>query len=155
MWPHPQSDPAGHSYGHPDDPPDPLTELNGNSNAAWLWAIDLFNHGYYWEAHEVWESLWHVAGQRGGTADFLKGLIKLAAAGVKAREGNAEGVRRHAARARELFTPFRGTVRFGLEVDELLAAAEEIGRDADLLMNNTRSEVVCVLPLELRIDAGR
>ncbi|TGQ49534.1 DUF309 domain-containing protein, partial [Mesorhizobium sp. M1C.F.Ca.ET.210.01.1.1] len=25
------------------------------------WGIDLFNHGYYWEAHEAWEPLWHAA----------------------------------------------------------------------------------------------
>ena len=23
-----------------------------------LWACDLFDAGCYWEAHEVWESLW-------------------------------------------------------------------------------------------------
>jgi hypothetical protein len=34
----------------------------------------------------------------------LKGLIKLAAAGVKVREGRSEGVRRHAKRAEELFS---------------------------------------------------
>ncbi len=31
----------------------------------YLRGIDLFNHGYYWEAHEVWEGLWHTAGHRG------------------------------------------------------------------------------------------
>jgi len=36
-------------------------------------------------------------------ADFLKGLIALAAAGVKLREGRERGVRRHAARAQALF----------------------------------------------------
>lgn len=152
MWPHPQSDPAGHSYGHRDEPPEPLTEENWQANPALRWAIDLFNHGYYWEAHEAWESLWHAAGQRGETADFLKGLIKFAAAGVKAREGNATGVRRHAVRASELLSPFHGTVQFGLCVDELLAAAAEIDRDALSLVNVTRKEVVRVLPLTIRLE---
>ncbi len=31
--------------------------------------VDLFNHGYYWESHEEWESLWHAAGRRGVVAD--------------------------------------------------------------------------------------
>ena len=66
--------------------------------------VDLFNHGYYWEAHEVWEGLWHACGRKGTLADFLKGLIRLAAAGVKAREGNPTGVIRHARRAEELFS---------------------------------------------------
>ena len=50
----------------------------------YLLGCDLFNHGYYWEAHETWEGLWNACGRSGTTADFLKGLIKLAAAGVKA-----------------------------------------------------------------------
>ena len=74
------------------------------NSAAYLWGIDLFNHGYYWESHEAWEALWHAAGRRGTTADFLKGLIKLAAAGVKAREGNRDGIGRHARRAADLFS---------------------------------------------------
>jgi hypothetical protein len=154
MWPHPQSDPAGHSYGHHDEPPEPLTEENWQANAAWLWGIELFNHGYYWEAHEAWEGLWHAAGQRGATAELLKGLIKLAAAGVKAREGNLDGVRRHAARASELFAPSRGTVQFGLRVDELLAAAAELSRNASQLVDTTRIEVIRVLPLTLRLVAS-
>ena len=54
--------------------------------------IALFNAGYYWEAHEAWEGLWHAHGRDGPTADVLKGLIKLAAAGVKVREGRPHGV---------------------------------------------------------------
>lgn len=101
--PHPVSDPRGHSHGLAPEqaaPPDPK---RWRDCLPYLYAIDLFNHGYYWEAHEVWEGLWHACGRRGTTADFLKGLIKLAAAGVKVREGRAEGVRSHARRAAELF----------------------------------------------------
>ena len=67
------------------------------------YGVDLFNHGYYWEAHEAWEGVWHACGRRGRLADFLKGLIHLAAAGVKSREGNLNGVVKHAERAKELF----------------------------------------------------
>lgn len=67
------------------------------------WAIDLFNHGYYWEAHEAWEAIWIVLGRRGAPADFIKGLIKLTAAGVKLRQRRPRGAVRHARRAAELF----------------------------------------------------
>ena len=60
-------------------------------NRIYLGGIDLFNHGYYWEAHEMWEALWHRTGGDAVTAMFLKGLIKLTAAGVKIREGNPRG----------------------------------------------------------------
>lgn len=69
-----------------------------------FYGVDLFNHGYYWEAHEVWEGLWLAAGRTGPTADFFKGLIKLAAAGVKTLAGSEIGRRRHARRAAELFS---------------------------------------------------
>jgi predicted metal-dependent hydrolase len=94
--------------------------------------LDLFNHGYYWEAHEVWESLWHACGRSGQTADFLKGLIKLAAAGVKHREGVPKGVKSHAGRAMELFrgiareqTP-EGGLYLGLPLQELTELAEAV-----------------------------
>lgn len=128
--PHPVSDPRGHSYGRgpvgiaAPDPKDPA------GSPEFLYGVDLFNHGYYWEAHEAWEALWLACGRTGSTADFLKGLIKLAAAGVKAREGRASGVRRHAERAAELFGEAAiglggGTV-LGLEVKPLIEAAKEI-----------------------------
>ena len=43
----------------------------------YLRGIDLFNYGYYWEAHEVWECLWHACGRQGPTSEFLKALIRL------------------------------------------------------------------------------
>lgn len=65
----------------------------------------LFDAGYYWEAHEAWEQVWIEAGRTGDCANFWKGLIKLAAAGVKVYEGNATGARRHLSRAIELLSP--------------------------------------------------
>ncbi|RUZ71394.1 DUF309 domain-containing protein [Mesorhizobium sp. M7A.F.Ca.US.006.01.1.1] len=67
------------------------------------WGIDLFNHGYYWEAHEAWEPLWHAAKRSAQHRLFFKGLILLAAAGVKIREGKRVAAARHATRAAALF----------------------------------------------------
>jgi len=100
--PHPVSDPAGHSYGIAPERPPPLDPARWHDSPLYRFGIDLFNHGYYWEAHEAWEALWHAAGRRGPVADFLKALIQLAAAGVKVRQGQPEGTRTHTARAREL-----------------------------------------------------
>jgi uncharacterized protein len=63
------------------------------------WGMDLFNHGYYWEAHEAWEALWTAAKRGTRRRALLKGLILLSAAGLKARQGTPAGTRRHAARA--------------------------------------------------------
>ncbi|MCA9262709.1 MAG: DUF309 domain-containing protein [Planctomycetales bacterium] len=105
-FPHPSSQ-ADHlaTERHPIYIPRSPTDW---SDCEWYrYGIDLYNHGYYWESHEVWESGWHGLGRAGPAADFLKGLIKLAAAGVKAREGNEAGVRRHARRAAQLFLECR------------------------------------------------
>ena len=72
----------------------------------------------------MWEGLWHACRREGVTADFLKALIKLAAGGVKLREGRPEGLRRHAARAAELLEQVRATIGMvyylGLDIHWLL-----------------------------------
>src|SRR4029079_10519382 len=99
---HPVSDPRGHSFGMQVEKATPLNEESFRANESYLYAIDLFNYWFYWEAHEAWEALWHAAGRRGQTADFLKGLIKLAAAGVKHAQGMPAGGRWHAGRGAQL-----------------------------------------------------
>lgn len=86
VQPHPLMDPLGHSYTeepeqeHPAWEPEQWKELT-----EYLYGADLFNHHYYWEAHEAWEGMWQV-GKRGSTPhQFLQGLIQLAAAMVKLR----------------------------------------------------------------------
>lgn len=67
------------------------------------WGADLFNHGYYWEAHEAWEEIWQVAERGSALRALLKGLILLSAAGVKIREDKLAPAMRHAGRAAGLF----------------------------------------------------
>ena len=111
-FPHPIRDSSGHSYRAPEIQQEthrrsltaPVSLASDwKRSSDYLFGIDLFNHGFYWEAHETWEQLWIEFGRSGRDADFIKGLIKLAAAGVKAREGRPIGVQRHACRAKELF----------------------------------------------------
>ncbi len=63
----------------------------------YLHAWDMLLHGFPWEAHEAWEHLWR--GQAGADRSWLQGLIRLAAALVKAREQNRAGVIHHLAGA--------------------------------------------------------
>jgi uncharacterized protein len=120
-WPHPNSSPQGHSFGHVASKVVSPDETSGAIPPRFLRGAALFNAGYYWEAHEVWEGLWHAYGRRGVLADVIKALIKLAAAGVKVREGQEHGVRVHARRAADLFASARssGASRLlGLDLDE-------------------------------------
>jgi hypothetical protein len=119
-------------YGRHEEPPGPLDPTRWQENRAYLRGIDLFNCGYYWEAHETWEGLWHRAGRQGPMAEFLKGLIKLAAAGVKVRQGQPRGVAAHAAGAADHFrqtAEATGQVCFaGLRVADLLDFAAQASR---------------------------
>lgn len=132
-FPHPVRDPSGHRAGQPADDPPPLDPARWGASRLYLFGCDLFNHGFYWEAHETWEAVWIACGRRGTAADFLKGLIKLAAAGVKAREGRPVGIARHAARAAELLTQVQrqthGATFAGLDLASTIEFAQRLGQD--------------------------
>ena len=116
--------------------------------------IELFNQCEFFEAHEVWEAVWHACGRRGKLADLVKGLIKLAAAGVKAREGSAEGVRRHLLRGAELFEKVDQAIHpnpwlLGLRPLALALRARDLAEKSEELVNTSDEPVVVVMPMEL------
>jgi hypothetical protein len=148
--------------GQSPRPAEGVTGSEPDPRQTFLWGVDLFNAGCYWEAHEIWESLWHAAGRTGPAADFLKGLIKLAAAGVKLREGRPAGLRRHAERARELFAAAVGespaaSYDWGLSAAQLaewatqVAAGELVRYDA--LAAAPPGSPVAIFAFELRPES--
>ncbi|MBI2480141.1 MAG: DUF309 domain-containing protein [Planctomycetia bacterium] len=145
-FPHPIRDPQGHSFG---EPAKEVLHLNPDKwylCDVYLRGIDLFNHGYYWESHESWEAVWIAAGREGTPADFLKGLIKLAAASVKAREGSAIGVARHATRGDKLFGKVQSEAAtfMGLSLPELREFAQHLSANAERVVDTSDEPVVRV-----------
>lgn len=126
--PHPVRHPNGHSYQRKGRTPKPLVAERWAENRSYLLGLDYFNHGYYWEAHDEWERLWRVSTPDSAVGRFLKGLVKLSAAGVKVREDSIHGVRRHAASAGEVFADVAAEtsldVYCGLELTNLQFAAD-------------------------------
>jgi hypothetical protein len=156
LFPHPISDPRGHMFGQRLSPAVLPADAEWRRATEYLAGLDLFNHGYYWEAHEAWEAVWQAVGRSGERGEFLKGLIKLAAAGVKAREGNASGIARHALRSAELFACVAesrgGDDRYGgLSLAWLIEHAEEVARDAERLVNPSSAPVVRVFAFVLEL----
>ena len=171
--PHPVNNPAGHLYAVRDsghDPPiaaavlaDLPTVLHSRrsalaatlaDNSRWLHALDLFNAGFYWEAHEAWESFWNALGRTTTEALFVQGLIHLAAAAVKIREGKPAGVTRHSQRARELLGDLRaaevgGTL--GLAPESISAVVTELEHFTPACWHTSRTPVVRVLAESLRL----
>jgi len=90
--PHPTRDPAGHSFGHDEPAPPYLPPARWRENEPYLLGVDLYNHGYLWEAHESWEGLWHASKLDPRQALYLQALIQCAAAWLKIPMGQPVGV---------------------------------------------------------------
>jgi predicted metal-dependent hydrolase len=151
-WPHPNR--AVREYWNTDASSrrERLRANESSWRAVFQRGVELFNAGYYWEAHEVWEELWHVEERRGATGEALKGLIKLAAAGVKAREGRENGVRTHCRRAAESFASAAsqgGAGRLGLNLDLLASRACQMAEHPPLDPGPPRAAVTRVFAFKI------
>ena len=72
----------------------PLTPESWVSNRDFLFGVDLFNAGYFWEAHAIWERLWALEETSPEIRRFLRALIQTAAACLKVRQGQTAGARK-------------------------------------------------------------
>ena len=104
-FPHPIRHPEGHSYGV--EPGLTVAVAEALRSDEFRWGIDLFNFGYYWEAHEAWEALWQASRAAPDQRSFLHALILFCAAGVKLREGKGVPAVRHARRGASLLRGLR------------------------------------------------
>lgn len=177
--PHPVNDPRGHLFNSPEPAPLSLDHLPDDpasrrlaltallaADPRWLHALDLFNEGYSWEAHEAWEQFWHALGRTTPEARFVQGLIHLSAAAVKVREGKPAGVTKHTQRARELLGGSgaaglggagdgRGfdvaATTLGLDMESLGAVIAELAAYRPECWHASRFPVVKVLTEGLRV----
>lgn len=60
---------------------------NWKQNIAYLYGHDLMRAGYYWEAHEVWETVWLATGANCPERLLLRMLIQNANAQLKRKMG--------------------------------------------------------------------
>jgi len=82
--PHPRNHPEGHAFAEEEAYLPHFSPDDWACCELYLYGIDLFNHGYWWEAHEALETVWHAAGQRSTVCGkFVQGLIQLAGAQLK------------------------------------------------------------------------
>lgn len=95
--PHPFRHQDGHSFATALMPCAAVTPVESHAWRAspeYLFGTDLYNHGYWWEAHEAWEGLWQEVDKPGPQGRFLQGLIQIAACHLKFYLGQCRGVRR-------------------------------------------------------------
>ncbi len=117
--PHPTRDPRGHSYDRPEpDLPD-LNHENWAKCDEYLYGIDLFNEGYWWECHEVLEGLWHASGIGSEAGHVLQAVIQCAAAHLKATTDRPVGAMRlhdHSLR----HARWSGSRKLGLDLEAMV-----------------------------------
>ena len=119
--PHPLRHPEGHSRD-----PVPL-----NIEHHWIRGLDLFDHRYYWESHEVWEAAWKALPE-GPRRQMLQGLIQLAAATLKHHLGHARPASLLLGRADARLTAVieaRGAVWWGVDLSATLAGVRAFVQD--------------------------
>ncbi len=109
--PHPTAHPDGHSFrpaGAAEHAAVIVPPERWRQSPDYLYGCDLYNHGYWWEAHEAWEALWQLTDKSDVQGRFLQALIQTAACHLKLFEGKREGVR-------SLRASSEGHARFVLE----------------------------------------
>lgn len=95
----------------------------------YLYGVDLHNHGFWWEAHEVWEGLWHAAGRTTAPARFVQGLIQIAAGHLNRALGKPVPARRQALRGVTRLSALPSPA-MGIDVPDLAARVRASFEDA-------------------------
>jgi predicted metal-dependent hydrolase len=115
-------------YGVQERPAKPLTTDGWAGNEDFLYGVDLFNAGYFWEAHVFWERLWALEETESEIRRFLQAIIQTAAACLKARQGEIAGARKLLEKAR--LESFEGSV-LGIDAGTLAREARNFIEQGD------------------------
>ncbi|RZF20927.1 DUF309 domain-containing protein [Halobacteriovorax vibrionivorans] len=89
------------------------------NNSDYLYAIDLINHGYYWECHAYLESLWNEHNRTDDYAILFKAIIKIAAGLLKRDMGQESACATHLERCLELLDQLNYEEFCGIKLMEL------------------------------------
>lgn len=101
VHPHPFRHEGGHDHeGRIDWGQPPVVESGWAHNRRYLHGLDLFNHRFYWESHEVWEAVWLALPKPSAERELVQGLIQVAAALLKRHQGLTRASDRLLTRAR-------------------------------------------------------
>lgn len=103
----------------------------------WSHGLDLYAAGRHWEAHEAWEQIW-LGEQDAAKKTFLRAVIQMAAAMVKAEQENMAGVVKNLGKAVENLASRPLRCR-GIDTGALAAACERCARHAQEVQAAGRS----------------
>ena len=123
--PHPYRGVDGHQH---------LVGEHPSGEEAWGHGLDLFDHRFYWESHEVWEPLWMSLPAESAERELVQAMIQWAASLLKRHMGADEAAARLCSRAQARVQVARraGPVCRGLDLDALLEQMGAAGWPAPL-----------------------
>jgi hypothetical protein len=103
---------------------------------AFAYGADLYNHGFFWEAHDVWEAPWMAATPNSARRQTLRTLIQMANACLKLAMGKRNAFERLATEIAQN-SPGEGLAHRGLDMAAPASAfarfaADVAGKAADL-----------------------
>lgn len=101
MNPHPFKE-QGHWQGQHEPICEMITDTSPLTNRDFAYALDLYNHQFYWEAHVYLEALWNAHKRIGPIATLLKAIIIDSAGMIKMKKGQSRPAETHFNRAHEL-----------------------------------------------------
>ena len=115
--------------------PPRVTDAEASTNGAWLYGLRLFNAGYYWEAHEVLETVWMRTAPNSRERALVQALIHLANGALKLAANKPGAAKRLARLAGECVALSHSGGRdriMGLGAKELLGVARTLAGDAPM-----------------------
>jgi len=110
---------------HLPDSGEAFSLQNWQQSQRYLYAIDLFNLGYYWEVHEVLEKIWLSIGKNSAEGEFIQGLIQLSVALLKNIVKNHQGVQRLYEKALPKLKKQQG-IFLGIDVEDFLQQFQKL-----------------------------
>lgn len=147
--PHPTRDKNGHSYNEQaQQAQQASTEFDvehWQDCEEYLYGIDLFNHGYWWEAHEALESVWIAAGRKTQAGFFIQGIIQVAVAHLKRHQRFHDVAQRMAHDGLEKMLEISG-IYLGIDTRQF---REDVKR---YFAGNDKNPVIIGLQMESRDD---
>jgi hypothetical protein len=130
---------GGYREGQVDPVVSPIVIGSANKNESFCFAIDLFNHEYFWESHVYLEALWNAHARKGTIADFMRILIRLAASIIKIKTG--ADATTHMDRAQQMLRELvqqEGRVFLDIDLQELIDSVNTLRSSGDIFQIHPR-----------------
>ncbi len=121
---HPRKSPEGHSHGQPEPSATYLPHDQWKKNETWLFGVDLYNFGFWWESHEMWEALWKLDRNPEQEKLFYRAVIQLAAANIKRFLDRVDVAQSLAMQAVEKLKKIETSPWMGVDIPPLIEAVD-------------------------------